>query len=191
VLLDLHSYTSKGGPFIFLGADDKDELAFATSLGVQDFAFGWADAFGKAGDDSKESQGTTEYARTQGAKAVTLECGHHFNADAPDIGYRAILRALAHLGMIDAESLAALGQEKSSGKQRVVKMKSVYRRDEGAVLAKPWKHFDPVTKGEAMARQANGDIIAAPDDGYIVLPKESAATGEEWFFFGTGTQLPA
>ena len=191
VLLDLHSYTSKGGPFIFLGADSKKELAFATSLGVQDFAFGWAEAFGKEGDDSKESQGTTEYARTKGALAVTLECGHHFNADAPDIGYRAILRAMAHLGMVDAESLTALEQEKYSGKQRVVKMKSVYRRDEGAVMAKPWKHFDPVAKGEAMATLANGDLIAAPDDGFIVLPKDSASTGEEWFFFGTKTTLPA
>src|SRR3954463_4145532 len=74
VLLDLHSYTSKGGPFIFLGPDDSEELAFATSLGVQDFAFGWAEAFGTAGEDSKESQGTTEYARSTGAIAVTLEC---------------------------------------------------------------------------------------------------------------------
>ena len=185
VLLDLHSYTSKGGPFIFLGADDKEELAFATSLGVRDFAFGWAQAFGTAGDESKESQGTTEYARSKGAIAVTLECGNHFNADAPEVGYRAILRAMAHLGMVDAESLTALGQEKSSGKPRCVKMKSVYRRDEGAVFATPWKHFDPVAKGEAMAKLADGKIIRAPDDGFIVLPKESADTGEEWFFFGT------
>src|SRR4051812_32936673 len=72
VLLDLHSYTSKGGPFIFLGANNRDELDFATSLGVPDFAFGWAEAFGTEGEDSKESQGTTEYARTKGALAATL-----------------------------------------------------------------------------------------------------------------------
>ncbi len=192
VLLDLHSYSSQGGPFIFLSPNNAKELAYATSLGVSDFAYGWAEAFGSGGD-CKESQGTTEYARTKGALAVTLECGHHLNADAPDIGYRAILQAMAHLDMLDAKCVAKLhlGQETPSGRQRCVRMKSVYRREEGAVFARPWQHFDPVAKAEAMALLASGEILAAPEDGFIVLPKESAATGEEWFFFGTGTALPS
>ena len=191
VLLDLHSYTSPGGPFIFLGTGNPKETAFAKALGVNDFAFGWADAFGKGGEDSKESQGTTEYARTKGALAVTLECGQHLNADNADIGHRAILRALAHLEMLDEKSLAALGPPPPSGAQRCVKMKSVYRRGEGANLARPWRHFDPVAKGEAMAKLANGKTIDAPDDGYIVLPKAASVTGEEWFFFGTKSAMPS
>ena len=189
VLLDLHSYTSPGGPFIFLDPKNAKEVAYATSLGVADFAYGWAEAFG--GGTGKESQGTTEYARTRGAMAITLECGQHLNADAADIGYRAILLALAHFDMLDAEGRAAAGQGKPAGKQRCVKVKSVYRRDAGAVFAKPWRHLDPVAKGEAMAKLAGGTILPAPDDGFIVLPKDSAATGEEWFFFGTGTALPS
>jgi predicted deacylase len=190
VLLDLHSYTSQGGPFIFLGGENAREVAFAKALGVPDFVVGWADAFG-SGDGIKESQGTTEYARTRGALAVTLECGQHLNADAADIGYRAILRGLAHLDMLDAGTPATPKKETPSGMQRVVRMKSVYRREEGATLAKPWRHFDAVAKGEAMARLANGKAVPAPDDGFIVLPKEKAATGEEWFFFGTPAALPA
>ena len=189
VLLDLHSYTSPGGPFVFLDPKNAKEVAYAASLGISDFAYGWAEAFG--GGTGKESQGTTEYARSKGALAITLECGQHLNADAADIGYRAILLALAHFDMLDTEGLAAPGQEKPAGKQRCVKMKSVYRRDAGAVFAKPWRHFDPVAKGEAMAKLASGESLAAPEDGFIVLPKESAATGEEWFFFGTGTALPS
>ena len=191
VLLDLHSYTSPGGPFIFLGSGNPKETAFAKALGVNDFAFGWADAFGTAGEESKESQGTTEYARTKGALAVTLECGQHLNADNADIGHRAILRALAHLDMLDPNNLAALGPLPAAGAQRCVKMKSVYRREEGAILARSWRHFDPVAKGEAMAKLANGKAIEAPDDGYIVLPKESSVTGEEWFFFGTRSTMPS
>jgi len=186
VLLDLHSYTSRGGPFIFLGGENANELAFAKALGVKDFACGWAEAFG-GGDGIRESQGTTEYARTQGAIAVTLECGHHFNPDAADIGYRAILLAMAHLDMLETASLPDSGSP--SGKQRFVRMKSVFRREEGAFMTKPWKHFDAVAKGEAMAKLANGKSLAAPEDGFIVLPKEKAATGEEWFFFGTPTTL--
>ncbi len=186
VLLDLHSYTSQGGPFIFLDPKDPKELAFGTSLGVSDFVCGWSDAFGD-GQGNKESQGTTEYARTRGALAVTLECGNHHNADAPDVGYRAIVHAMAHLGMLDANA-AATG---SPAAQRCVRMKSVYRREAGAVFAKPWRHFDPVAKGEAMARLQGGEILAAPEDGYIVLPKESADAGGEWFYFGTRMELPA
>ena len=193
VLLDLHSYTSQGGPFIFLGPHNAKELAFATALGVPDFVYGWSEAFGNANSkdvDSKESQGTTEYARTRGALAVTLECGNHANADAADVGYRGILRALAHLGMLDAKSRAALEAQPSSAGQRCVKMKSMHRREAGAEFAKPWKHFDPVAKGEAMARLKDGTAITASDDGFIVLPKDSAGPGEEWFFFGTAIAVP-
>lgn len=191
VLLDLHSYTSQGGPFIFLGGHDPDELAYARALGVADFVTGWTEAFGDA-NAGKESQGTTEYARARGALAVTLECGHHENADAPDIGYRAILLALAHLDMLDMECPAALRLDRGSppGKQRLVRMKDVYRREEGASLGRPWKHFDRVAKGGTMAVLASGAILPAPEDGYIVLPKEKAGPGEEWFYFGTEAAFP-
>lgn len=185
VLLDLHSYTSQGGPFIFLDPKDPKELAFGTALGVNDFVCGWSDAFGD-GQGSKESQGTTEYARTRGALAITLECGNHHNADAPDVGYRAILKGMAHLGMLDAGGTSA----EPSTAQRWVRMKSVYRREAGAVFEKPWRHYDPVVKGEALASLQGGEILRAPEDGYIVLPKESADTGGEWFYFGTGMTLP-
>lgn len=192
VLLDLHSYTSQGGPFIFLGPHNPKEFAFAKALGVPDFVYGWSEAFGSGSNDaeSRESQGTTEYARTRGALAVTLECGHHTNPDAPDVGYHAILRALAHLDMLDPDSDAALDAQSTTASPRCVKMKSVFRRGAGADFSRPWKHFDPVAKGETIATLAGGATLPAPEDGYIVLPKASADTGGEWFFFGTGTPLP-
>ncbi len=190
VLLDLHSFASPGGPFIFLSGKNPRELAYAKSLGVNDFVYGWAEAYG--GGDSKESQGTTEYARTRGAMAVTLECGQHQNADAPDVGYRAILMALKHLDMLDPQcpAAASLEQPAESGQLRCVRMKSVYYRSEGAVFSKPWRHFDAVRKDEPIAVLADGEALAAPEDGFIVLPKEAAATGGEWFYFGTATAYP-
>lgn len=197
VLLDLHSYTSPGGPFMFLGGagSQPGEVDFARALGVRDFVYGWEEAYGgggKGGD--KESQGTTEYARAKGAMAVTLECGQHLNPDAADVGYRAILRALAHFGMLDETCPAALSLRQHQGvapdDQRCVKMKSVYYRDKDASFAKPWRHFDFVAKGEPMALLAGGEAIAAPEDGHIVLPKASAGTGDEWFYFGTPAPFP-
>jgi predicted deacylase len=194
VLLDLHSYASQGGPFIFLSGHDPEELVYARSLGVRDFVCGWAEAYGSGGGKggSKESQGTTEYARTKGALAVTLECGHHHNADAADIGYRAALMALAHLEMLDPACKAAASVLRETAREtRCVRMKSVYYREEGASFVKAWRHFDAVSKGEALARLADGGALSAPEDGFVVLPKEKALTGEEWFYFGTGTAFPA
>lgn len=194
VLLDLHSYASQGGPFVFLGGTQSrpEEVAYARALGVRDFVCGWAEAFGSGGKGGdKESQGTTEYARANGALAVTLECGHHSNADAADIGYRAILRALAHFDMLDADCAAARLLEAGTAPeaQRCVWMKSVFYRDPGAGFVKPWQHFDRVAKGETLALLDTGPLLA-PEDGHIILPKASAAVGDEWFFFGTAGAFP-
>jgi predicted deacylase len=196
VLLDLHSYTaSEGGAFVFLGGVHPDEIDYARALGVRDFVYGWAEAYGgggKGGD--KESQGTTEYARSKGALAATLECGQHQNADASDVGYWAILRALLHFDMLEHGCAAASLLKEHAGtalaSQRCVKMKSVFYRDQDAVLAKPWRHFDFVAKGEPLAVLPGGGILAAPEDGHIILPKTTVATGDEWFYFGMQVPFP-
>ncbi|HVK54724.1 MAG TPA: succinylglutamate desuccinylase/aspartoacylase family protein [Burkholderiales bacterium] len=194
-VLDLHSYTSQGDAFIFLGGANSDENKFARALGVGDFVHGWAEALGQGGGKGgdKESQGTTEYARSKGALAVTLECGQHQNVEAPDVGYRAILLALRHFQMLDEGRPAALSLKESAGAaptaQRCVRMKNVYYCEQGASFAKPWRHFDFVAKGEPMALLSSG-ALTAPEDGYIVLPKAVATIGEEWFYFGAPTSFP-
>ena len=187
VLLDLHSYAAQGGPFIFLGGHNPAEVAYARSLGVCDFVCGWAEAFGRV-DAGPESQGTTEYARSKGALAVTLECGNHLNPDAPETGYRNILLAMAHLGMTGARPA---DPQSRPAAQRCVRMKNVYRREEGSVFTRPWRHFDFVTKGEPIATLAGGGILAAPEDGFLILPNGHSPFGVEWFYFGTKTEFPA
>lgn len=187
VLLDLHSYAAQGGPFIFLGGHNPAEIAYARALGVSDFVCGWAEAFGSV-DAGLESQGTTEYARSKGALAVTLECGNHTNPDAPGTGYRNILLAMAHLGMTEVwRSEIALRPTE----QRCVRMENVYRREKGAEFVKPWRHFDAVAKGEPIATLAGGGILAAPEDGFLILPNGNSPFGVEWFYFGTKTEFPA
>jgi predicted deacylase len=189
VLLDLHSYTSPGGPFIFLGPHQPREMEFARALGISDFVCGWTEAYSSGG---LESQGTTEYARSMGAIAATLECGQHANADAADIGYEAILRALAHLGMLAPECAAAqsLAASDEAGERRCVRMKSVYYRERGGLFVIPWRHFDAVSAGEPIAELAGGGRLLAPEDGFIVLPHADAPEGSEWFYFGTATVFP-
>lgn len=186
-LLDLHSYASAGGPFIFLGKNNAEETAYARDLGVRDFVCGWAEAYSnneESADDSNESMGTTEYTRSQGGMGVTLECGQHLNQDAPDVGYNAALRAMNHLGLLTLESIGKLDEEKKN--QRLVRMKDVFYRTEGSKLAKEFVHFDPVAKGEVLSFDENNKALhIAPCDGYIVLPKADEKVGNEWFYFGS------
>ena len=179
ILLDLHSYESQGGPFIFLGqAGEEDD--FAKSLGVNDYVCGWSEAFSNSSEaGAKESIGTTEYIRSKGGIGVTLECGHHANDDAPNVGYLAIHCALAFLER---------GANPGGASARIVKMKTVFYKEREGEWAKSWKHYDEVKAGEVMAKYADGEEIVAPEDGFIVLPKAAPVLGGEWFYFGVGLQ---
>ena len=52
--------------------------------------------------------GTTEYMRSTGGYALTLECGQHLDPQAPEVAYRAIMNTLAHLKLIDAPAPAPI-----------------------------------------------------------------------------------
>lgn len=184
VLIDLHSYASKGSAFCFLGTSSEKEIALCRSLGINDFVYGWADAFGKVLADPRDGMGTVEYARSKGALATTVECGHHNNADAPDIAYQVICAGLTHLGL-------CAGQRPVVSDQRFVKMHSVFFKDQEGALEQHWCHYDQVKAGEILARYSSGEMIVAPTDGYIVLPKLTAPIGGEWFYFGVATDCPS
>ena len=129
VLLDLHSFRSPGVPFVFLGPTDNAgpvepfaqaarEEAIALRLGVGRAVDGWLATYAAGSErrrtlaatmpeakldiDPAYGIGTTEYMRSVGGCAVTLECGQHDDPHAPEIAHRAIVRTLAHLGLIDA-----------------------------------------------------------------------------------------
>ena len=188
VLLDLHSYASPGGPFIFLGGNkhDTSEKAFATALGVFDFVHGWQEAFGNSNTelDPHYSTGTTEYARENGATAITLECGQHLNADAPDIGEKSVLLALQQLGMT-----ASVDVRIAARPLRCVQMKQAFVKLREGDFVRRLEHYDPVSEGEVIARFADGEEITAPEDGFLVLPKANADIGQDWFFFGIASDL--
>lgn len=182
-LLDLHSYESQGKAFIFLG-ESKEENDFALALGVHDFVYGWAEAFSSSSEKgSLEGMGTTEYTRSKNGKAITLECGHHANEDAAEVGYAAIKNALAYVVTGEREVRAA-------DDNRIVKMQTVFYKEREGSWTKPWKHYDEVKAGDILASYDDGEDIIAPEDGFIVLPKATPKLGGEWFYFGIGTAFP-
>jgi predicted deacylase len=186
-LLDLHSYHSEGSAFIFLGYSNA-ENDFARALGVNDFVYGWGDAFAASADaNPNESIGATDSMRMHGGMGVTLECGQHENFDAPEIGHQGILRAMNFLGIISQAF------EPAEGATRCVKMQSVFYKKKAGALARNFLHYDAVKAGDVLAIYSDGEEILAEKDGYIVLPKTYDANekiGAEWFYFGVGTEFP-
>ena len=57
----------------------------------------------------------------------------------------------------------------------------IYREREGA-FARSWTNFDAVKKGELIARYSDGVELRALEDGFMIMPHEAAARGDEWFY---------
>ena len=100
------------GPLQPFQHEDK-ERAMARRLGVRRFVDGWLQPMAPACNAAlpaatksemvlRYGMGTTEYMRSTGGYALTLECGQHAEPVAPDVAYRAIMNTLAFLGFIDA-----------------------------------------------------------------------------------------
>ncbi|MFP5381854.1 MAG: succinylglutamate desuccinylase/aspartoacylase family protein [Gammaproteobacteria bacterium] len=199
-LLDLHSFHTAGEPFVMLGPEDNagslepfaraaEETALARCLGVHRCVDGWLDTYAAgvarrtaAGAPSREADvrygiGTTEFMRSTGGIALTLECGQHDDPAAPDVAYRAIHRALAHLRISEVPVPAPVAQMEALRLYRVVD-----RAHAGDTFVRPWASFDSVAANEILGTRHDGTPVVADADGYIVFPNPAAQPGQEWFY---------
>jgi predicted deacylase len=211
VLLDLHSFRSAGAPFVMLGPENNRgtlepfaqaalEEALALRLGVQRAVDGWLGTYAAGAarraelgrstglqldTDPRYGIGTTEYMRSIGGCALTLECGRHDDPAAPDVAYRAIVNTLAHLRLIDAPDPAPTARLEGLRLCEVVP-----RLHAGDAFVREWISFDPVTEGQSIARRHDGTEVRAPHAGYVVFPNPAAEVGNEWFYLArTATRL--
>lgn len=199
VLVDLHSFRSAGRPFVMLGPANNGgvlepfvhaahEEALALRLGIDRIVEGWLPTYA-AGAMRRERAasperstfrygvGTTEYARSAGAYALTVECGQHDDPQAPVVAYRAVVNALATLGLVaDPPPSPVLAPE-------ALNLCEVHDKlDAADAFDRPWRSFDPVARGELIGVRTNGEQLVAPWDGWIVFPNAAALAGREWFF---------
>ncbi len=201
VLLDLHSFHTGGEPFAMIGPEDNDgpiepfaqaaaEHAFAASLGAPRVVEGWLDTYARGVRRRRERDGaspyadpeygvgTTEYLRSRGGIAVTLECGQHEDPRAPDFAHRAVLRALVHLRM------AAVEVEPAPPPRELLRLVEVFDRlHPGDRLARAWTSFEPIRAGEPIGVRHDGTPVPAPADGRVVFPNPNAGVGAEWCYF--------
>jgi uncharacterized protein len=202
VLVDLHSFSAPGEAFVFIGPQDNQaelepfskaaqEEALAAVLGPKRIVFGWLAAYAGGVARRKASGapaaliqesvaygiGTTEYMRSQGGIACTVECGQHADPQAPEVAYWAARNAIAHLG------LSALPAPSSSGTKQVIELVNVVDRPAGeSAFATTWRSFDALAENDIIANTGSGPI-KAPANGFVVFPNPSTAVGREWFYF--------
>jgi predicted deacylase len=175
------------------------EQNIALVLGVTRFVDGWLGTYDKGvkrrvaelstvragkdaranllNTDSKYGVGTTEYMRSQGGCAVTLECGQHASESAPAVAERAILNVMAELELIDQPKTA---------KPQTLEVLSLFevidKVDEADAFSRSWLSFDRFSKGDLIGTRVNGERIIAQQDGYIVFPNAKSQAGQEWFY---------
>ena len=204
VLLDLHSFHSPGAPFVMVGPTDNDgslepfrqarrEEALAVRLSVGRAVDGWLGTYavGVARRralaatfpdatldlDPRYGIGTTEFMRSVGGCALTLECGQHDDFEAPAVAYRAILATLAHLRLSDAPDPVPTPHVECLSLCEVID-----KLHPGDAFTNAWRSFDPVAQGQAIGTRHDGSAVVAPFDGHVVFPNAAAEAGHEWFY---------
>ncbi len=210
VLLDLHSFHGGGQPFVMVGPQDNAgplepfaqaarEEALARCLGVGRVVDGWLDTYaagvarrrrsaqaeGRADAlemDPRYGIGTTEYMRSVGGCALTLECGSHDDPASIEVAYAAIRNTLAHLGLSGEPAPPARRLEALS------LVSVVDRQDAGDAFVRDWHSFDVLEQGEAIARRASGELLTAPHDGWIVFPFAAAQPWQEWYYLARASE---
>ena len=202
VLLDLHSTRGKTRAFAMLGPRDntgplepfahsEKERALARHLGVARFVEGWLSTYAdgvarrvkegrgsRLNTDPRYGIGTTEYMRSVGGYAITLECGQHDDPGAPEVAYRAIRNALAFLGMAPADTPPA-----AVASFEGLRIREVIDRDHADDrFAREWASFDVLKAGDVVGIRHDGTEVRAPHDGWILFPDAKAQPGHEWFY---------
>ena len=203
VLLDLHSFNAQSQPFVMVGPRNNEgplqpfrhaekERALARRLGVSRFVDGWLATYGQGvqrrmqGSDASQLEtvlrygvGTTEYMRSTGGYALTLECGQHADPAAPDVAYRAIMNTLAFLKLIDAPEPEPIALDKMEALSMVVVHDKL---DAGDRFSRTWSSFDSLAKGDVIGTRADGTQVTAEFDGKILFPDVNAQPNNEWYY---------
>lgn len=207
-ILDLHSFQGNGPAFAMIGprnnqgalepfTQEATESALAAALGVTRIVEGWLSTYAlglqrrqqRTHDGSRRATlisdphygvGTTEYMRSTGGWAITLECGQHLDPNGPEVARLAILRTLVFLGMLDA---SVVEPHRPAQPPELLQLYDVIdREDMGDTFERDWSSFDAIEKGQLIGTRASGEAVLAPDEGRIVFPSTKSQPGTEWFY---------
>jgi len=186
-----------------------EELHLAVHLGVQRIIRGWLDVYNmgvqrrklqlqqdrqlantvnrlsSATTDSNYGVGTTEYMRSRGGYALTLECGQHTDPSGPSVARHAIEQTLALLDMSASFKLMEHDANMDTDREILTLVDVIDKTYTGDNFANEWKSFDKIAQGQLIGTR--GDSAKTPllalTDGHIVFPHAGAPVGTEWFYW--------
>ncbi len=211
-LLDLHSFQAQGQAFVMVGPENNSdaleptihgdtERDWALRLGVNRAVDGWLSTYavgvetrrsralqlnpnvGNRHDlDAKYGVGTTEYMRSVGGIALTLECGQHDDPHGREVAYRAIRNTLAYYGLTNDAKPPLAGAADGLHIAQVVD-----KFDNADTFSRAWQSFDALKAGDVIGTRASGEILTAPKDGRILFPNALAEANHEWFYLTEAT----
>ncbi len=179
VVLDLHTTTAFGGIFS-IPNDDPESFKIAQDL----FAPVIKGLI-------KGIEGTTlHYFVNENFSiptvAITFESGQHYEQLSVNRAIAAITNCMRSIKVINAEHVEnrhnKLLIDYSKGLPKVTHLVNVHQIKKGDNFEmKPnYKNFQPIKKGELLAKDVHGDIVAS-DDGLILMPLYQKQ-GEDGFF---------
>lgn len=199
-LIDLHSFSAEGEPMVLLGPENNDgpdepfaraaeETALALAMGLPTVVHGWVAAHGRARalrasaglaavPAPSEAIGTSEFIRRSGGFGVTVECGQHSAINGPQVGYEAVLRGLAHLGLVEAVGLSTALPPQLALEIR----EPILALQDGDHLLRRFRATEPLQKGQIIGQRQTGEAILAPQDGAVIFASMTARAGTELCF---------
>jgi predicted deacylase len=133
--------------------------------------------------DPRYGVGTTEYMRSTGGYAITLECGQHEDPSSPEVAYRAIRNTLAFLGIANGTVPEPAMQYEALRIHEVID-----RAHEGDRFSRDWSSFDRLAKEDIIGTRQDGAPVVASEDGWILFPDAKAQPGHEWFYLARANQ---
>ena len=174
--LDLHSMTSEGEPFAVLNGNHPESIALCEALGTDILLSGWPELYAKL-DSEVPSSCTQDFADLKKIPNALIECGQHGDPAAVEVAYRAVRGALDCLGILGCHI------PMPKPKRRIHFTEVIFKKTAHDRLAREWKNFDPLKKGNLIAHMGPDQVPAlAPHDGRIVFPFPEATIGAELYY---------
>lgn len=179
VVVDLHSTQANGPPSLFIDFLTDNNKLLAQSTGITLAVTGWPELYQK--NRFLKSYDTSLYAHHNNKDCLLIECGQHRDLKAPLVAKKAIMSILKYYKMI-----TAFGRPVSVNKAlKLIRMSELYiKENEKDVFIKTFRHLQPLTKGQVIAQRSSGELIKAKDNMIMILPKNHALPGREWFYLG-------
>lgn len=179
VALDLHTSSSEGVPFIFVGEGEGDqELASHFPLP------------GIAGVHPMLPGVLVNHLAARGCVALAIEGGQSDSAAAAANLDAVLTLALVACGLFDAEEVAGYAEARETLSRArgdlppLIRAISRHQVDPtgGFRMAPGYRNISRVSAGALLAHE-HGAPVAAPSDGFVLLPLYQEQ-GEDGFFFG-------